>query len=352
MPRAAGAAWAPRAPSPKLVAPQTPIRASCVLCIVVSRIPVAPRSQRRRRMIQQMIVLVVISLTVDRRGRTVAPVQSQISTRYARSEQLAAKLVVCERDQKNERRCGLPIRDFTACESGKILSWHLCTLDAQCVVGHFDSGPLPCHCREWPHCTLSCQDPVHTCTAYPELLRNSRGAETHLVQTPDLVGFDTGLATLVDAPSLGSVNALHLPFPPQVVLELAENAQHRQECLPCRTAGVDGLLRGFQVDALLPQFMYDVLEVTQASRQPVDAGDNQRVAGPQELQQGLEGIVSKRRTSGYVSGPWRHWVKTKCPNWKRENAERHRLFEQPSGPTISEHERAFGEKARRSSPRT
>src|SRR5215813_13811623 len=67
---------------------------------------------------------------------------------------------------------------------------------------------------------------------------------------------------------------------------------------------------------------------------------------------GLEGIVSKRRGSGYVSGPWRHWVKTKCPNWKRENAERHRLFEQPSGPTISEHERAFGEKARRASPRT
>ena len=49
---------------------------------------------------------------------------------------------------------------------------------------------------------------------------------------------------------------------------------------------------------------------------------------------GLEGIVSKRRQSGYVSGPWSHWVKTKCANWKRENAERHRLFEQPStGPS-------------------
>jgi len=59
---------------------------------------------------------------------------------------------------------------------------------------------------------------------------------------------------------------------------------------------------------------------------------------------GLEGIVSKRRASGYVSGPWRHWVKTKCPNWKRENAERHRLFEQPSRPTISEHERALAKK--------
>ena len=26
------------------------------------------------------------------------------------------------------------------------------------------------------------------------------------------------------------------------------------------------------------------------------------------------------------SGPSRHWVKTKCANWKAENAERHRLF--------------------------
>ena len=42
---------------------------------------------------------------------------------------------------------------------------------------------------------------------------------------------------------------------------------------------------------------------------------------------GLEGIVSKRRASGYASAPSRHWVKTKCANWKRENAERHRLFE-------------------------
>lgn len=59
---------------------------------------------------------------------------------------------------------------------------------------------------------------------------------------------------------------------------------------------------------------------------------------------GLEGIVSKRRTSGYASGPWRHWVKTKCAHWKRENAERHRLFEQPSKPKISERDRALAKK--------
>jgi len=34
MPAGAGAAWASRGLSPKLMAPQIPIRASCVLCIV------------------------------------------------------------------------------------------------------------------------------------------------------------------------------------------------------------------------------------------------------------------------------------------------------------------------------
>ena len=42
---------------------------------------------------------------------------------------------------------------------------------------------------------------------------------------------------------------------------------------------------------------------------------------------GFEGVVSKRRNSGYASGPSRHWVKTKCPDRKRINAERGELFE-------------------------
>ena len=37
---------------------------------------------------------------------------------------------------------------------------------------------------------------------------------------------------------------------------------------------------------------------------------------------GFEGVVSKRRSSRYASGPSRNWVKTKCPDWKRDNAER------------------------------
>ena len=42
---------------------------------------------------------------------------------------------------------------------------------------------------------------------------------------------------------------------------------------------------------------------------------------------GFEGVVSKRRALGYSSGLSRHWVKAKCPDWKRINAERGELFE-------------------------
>jgi hypothetical protein len=34
-------------------------------------------------------------------------------------------------------------------------------------------------------------------------------------------------------------------------------------------------------------------------------------------------------TSGYASGSSRWWVKVKCPDWKRANGERWRLFEKP-----------------------
>jgi hypothetical protein len=44
---------------------------------------------------------------------------------------------------------------------------------------------------------------------------------------------------------------------------------------------------------------------------------------------GFEGIVSKRRSSRYSSGPSHNWIKTKCAEWRRINAERWRIFNQP-----------------------
>lgn len=41
---------------------------------------------------------------------------------------------------------------------------------------------------------------------------------------------------------------------------------------------------------------------------------------------GFEGVVSKLLASRYVSGPSRNWIKVKCPDWKRINVERHKLF--------------------------
>jgi hypothetical protein len=38
-------------------------------------------------------------------------------------------------------------------------------------------------------------------------------------------------------------------------------------------------------------------------------------------------MVSKRLASPYVSGSSRHWWKTKCEGWVRDNTERYRLFE-------------------------
>ena len=59
---------------------------------------------------------------------------------------------------------------------------------------------------------------------------------------------------------------------------------------------------------------------------------------------GFEGIVSKRQDSRYASGPSRNWVKVKCPNWKRDNAERHKLFEIPRKPELTEAQKTLVKK--------
>ena len=56
-------------------------------------------------------------------------------------------------------------------------------------------------------------------------------------------------------------------------------------------------------------------------------------------------MVSKRLASRYTGGPSRNWVKTKCPGWKRINAERYRLFEgPPRKPELTEAEKTLAKK--------
>jgi hypothetical protein len=45
-----------------------------------------------------------------------------------------------------------------------------------------------------------------------------------------------------------------------------------------------------------------------------------------------------------MSGPSRNWVKVKCPDSKRDNAERFRMFQGQSKPPPSERERALKKK--------
>ena len=44
-------------------------------------------------------------------------------------------------------------------------------------------------------------------------------------------------------------------------------------------------------------------------------------------QNGLEGIVSKRRMAPYVAGTASGWIKVKTAEWREANRERHKLFE-------------------------
>jgi len=59
---------------------------------------------------------------------------------------------------------------------------------------------------------------------------------------------------------------------------------------------------------------------------------------------GFVGVVSKRLASRYSGGPSRNWVKTKCPGWKRINAERYRLFEGPRKPEQTEAQKTLAKK--------
>jgi bifunctional non-homologous end joining protein LigD len=59
---------------------------------------------------------------------------------------------------------------------------------------------------------------------------------------------------------------------------------------------------------------------------------------------GFEGVVSKRLASRYSSGPSRNWVKTKCPGWRRINAERWRIFEGPRKPELTEAQKTLAKK--------
>jgi hypothetical protein len=78
------------------------------------------------------------------------------------------------------------------------------------------------------------------------------------------------LAALVFAFGLGLRDAFELALFAKVGLELCEYAQHIEEGFACGGAGVDWLLSGLQRGALGFYSANDVLQVTDATGQPIE----------------------------------------------------------------------------------
>ena len=116
-------------------------------------------------------------------------------------------------------------------------------------------------------------------------------------------GIDRRLAALVDAARLGGADPFELPLAAQIGLELGEHAEHVEKGLAGRGAGVDRLLGRLQRDALGLQLVHDVLQVLQRARQAIDAGDDERVAGAQEVEQHLQFAAPVAARAARLLGP-------------------------------------------------
>ena len=121
---------------------------------------------------------------------------------------------------------------------------------------------------------------------------------------PDGFQVDSGRAAAVDAALPCRGDPLGLPFAAQVGLELREHAQHVEESLAGRGRGVDRLLGGREMGALVLECRGDDLEVPERTRQAVDARDHQRLAGMDEGKNRLQ--LGTSREGGAVAGLGAH----------------------------------------------
>jgi hypothetical protein len=95
-------------------------------------------------------------------------------------------------------------------------------------------------------------------------------------------------AALVDALCLRSLDACTLPLLQERQLHLSDHAEDGQDHLAHWSAGVDCGLKDAEVCALLLKLMYEVQNVAGGASQPVELGDNQRVARVYEVHEGLK----------------------------------------------------------------
>jgi hypothetical protein len=109
-----------------------------------------------------------------------------------------------------------------------------------------------------------------------------------LQAAPDFGTVDLRRPAFVDAARLGGGNAFGLAFAPQVGLEFGEDAEHVKKSLTGGGRGVDGLLGREQIRAFGFEPVHDHLQVTQGTGQPINAGDDERLAGVNEVENGGE----------------------------------------------------------------
>src|SRR5262249_86020 len=108
---------------------------------------------------------------------------------------------------------------------------------------------------------------------------------------------DRGLPTSVDTARFRVRNTLKLTLLAQVGFELREYAEHVEEAFPRCRAGVDWLFSGSQGRSSRLHDTHDVLQVSDAAREAVNARDHQNISSAKEVENCTKLIASGDRSS-------------------------------------------------------
>ena len=101
---------------------------------------------------------------------------------------------------------------------------------------------------------------------------------------------------------LRSLDACTLPLLQERQLHLSDHAENGQDHLAHWSAGVDCGLKDAEVCALLLKLMYEVQNVAGGASQPVELGDNQRVARAYEVHERLKLAAALARPPRHFLG--------------------------------------------------
>ena len=83
------------------------------------------------------------------------------------------------------------------------------------------------------------------------------------------------LGTKLHAACFGFLDAIHLPFGPDLRLELGNGSEHVEQQSSGGVTGIDILVNHLKMHALAVQFIGDLAQVQRGTRQPIQARDDQ-----------------------------------------------------------------------------